>query len=209
MNPRRRSRGPRVPKSRRLVRLLRRWRPDRNPLRRGADRAEIAMLGLLLAAFLAAAPFVGHAVASWAYTTSGREAQIQQATLHEVSATLLQSAPEWNGFANSPGAAPEVNAQWRAPDGQLRTGKLLVSSGAPVGSTVSVWTNQVGQLADPPLQRDQITSRAQLTAGMAVAGLALVLIVVGWLARRALDRRRMAAWDADWLATGPRWSPRR
>ena len=209
MNPRRRSKRPRVPKSRRVGRLLRRWRPDRNPLRRGSDRAETALLGLLLAAFLAAAPFVGHAVASWAYATSGREAQVQQATLHEVSATLLQSAPEWNGFANSPGAAPEVNAWWRAPDGQLRTGKLLVPSGAPAGSTISVWTSRAGQLADPPLQRSQITSRAQLTGGMAVAGLAFVLLVVGWLTRRALDRRRMAAWDADWLATGPRWSPRR
>jgi hypothetical protein len=29
------------------------------------------------------------------------------------------------------------------------------------------------------------------------------------LTLRVLDRRRMAAWDADWLATGPRWSPRR
>jgi hypothetical protein len=39
--------------------------------------------------------------------------------------------------------------------------------------------------------------------------LAAALIIIGWLTRRALDRRRMAAWDADWLATGPRWTPRR
>jgi hypothetical protein len=209
MNPRRRTKGRKAPKSRRLGRLLRRWRPDRNPLRRGSDRAEIALLGLLLAVFLAAAPFVEHSVQSWTYTTSGREAQVQQATLHEVSATLLQAAPEWNGFANSPGAAPEVSARWRAPDGQLRTGKLLVPNGAPAGSTVKVWTNQAGQLTDPPLQRTQVVSRSQLTGGLAVAGLAIVLIVVGWLARRMLDRRRMAEWDEDWLVTGPRWSPRR
>jgi hypothetical protein len=35
------------------------------------------------------------------------------------------------------------------------------------------------------------------------------LILVGWLARRALDERRMAAWDADWLAHGPGWTSRR
>jgi hypothetical protein len=209
MNPWRRSGGRKGPKSHRLGRLLRRWRPDRNPLRRSSDRAETAVLGWLLAVFLAAAPFVGHAVASWAYTAAGREAQVQQATLHEVSATLLQTAPEWNGFADSPGATPQVNAQWRAPDGQLRTGELLVPNGAPAGSAVTVWTNRAGQLADPPLQRPQITSQAQVAGGMAVAGLAIVLVLAGWLARRVLDRRRMADWDADWLATGPRWSPRR
>jgi hypothetical protein len=200
---------PRVPRSHRLIRLLRGWRLDRNPLRRRLDRIETAVLGLLVAAFLAAAPFVGHAVGSWAFTTSAREAQIEQAVLHEVPATLLQTAPDWNGFASSPGAAPEVSAQWRAPDGQLRTGKLLVPNGAPAGSTIQVWTTQSGQLANPPLQRPQLISRAQLTGGMAVAGLALLLLMLGWLTRRALDNRRMANWDADWLATGPRWTPRR
>jgi hypothetical protein len=36
-----------------------------------------------------------------------------------------------------------------------------------------------------------------------------VVIVIGALGRRALDKRRMAAWDADWRATGPRWTARR
>jgi len=44
---------------------------------------------------------------------------------------------------------------------------------------------------------------------VAVGGLAVVLIMAAWLVRRDIDRRRMAAWDADWLANGPRWSPRR
>ena len=41
--------------ARRLGRWLRGRRIDRNPLRRGSDRAQTAMLGLLLAAFLAGA----------------------------------------------------------------------------------------------------------------------------------------------------------
>jgi hypothetical protein len=51
--------------------------------------------------------------------------------------------------------------------------------------------------------------RIQLAAGTAVAALAVILAGVGWLTRRALDRRRLAGWDAEWLANGPRWSPRR
>jgi hypothetical protein len=77
------------------------------------------------------------------------------------------------------------------------------------GSTVTVWINQAGQLAGPPLQPTQIVSRVQLAVCCAVGGLAIALIVVGWLARKSLDRRRMAAWDADWLANGPRWTSRR
>ena len=30
-----------------------------------------------------------------------------------------------------------------------------------------------------------------------------------WMARWALDKRRLAAWDAGWLAAGLRWTPGR
>jgi len=37
---------------------------------------------------------------------------------------------------------------------------------------------------------------------------ALAVTATGLVARRALDKRRMAAWDAEWRATGPRWTTR-
>ena len=197
--------NPASPGNTRLGRLLRGWRPDRNPLRRGSDRAETAVLGVLLAVFLAGAPFVAHAAGSWTYATSAREAQAQQAALHQVRATLLQAAPSWS---ISEGGA-ETQARWKAPDGKTRTGQVFVTSDAPAGSTVMVWVNQVGQLTDSPLRHSQVTGRSDLVRVLAVAALAVVLIVVGWAARWALDRRRLAAWDAEWLVTGPRWSPRR
>jgi hypothetical protein len=198
-------RAPRRPRSTVLNRLLRGRRPDRNPLRRGSDRAETAMVGVLLAAFLAGAPFAAHAAGSWTYATSAREAHAQQAVAHEVTATLLQAATPWSATAGG----SQAEARWRAPDGQMRTAQLIVPAGATAGSTVTVWTNQAGQLTDPPLQHSQVGGRADLSRALAVAALAVMLIVVGWLGRRALDRRRLAAWDADWLATGPRWSSRR
>ena len=72
-----------------------------------------------------------------------------------------------------------------------------------------VWVNRAGQLTGPPLGPVQLASRAQMAAAAAAASLAVTLIVAAWLARRSLDRRRLAAWDADWLANGPQWSPRR
>ena len=76
-----------------LARLLRGRRLDRNPLRRGSDRAETVVLGALLAAFLAAAPFAAHAAGSWAHASAVREAQAQRASLRQVTATLLRAAP--------------------------------------------------------------------------------------------------------------------
>jgi hypothetical protein len=91
----------------------------------------------------------------------------------------------------------------------VRTGQVFVPSGAAVGSTVMVWTNRAGQLTDSPLMHTQVVDRAVMSRVLAVAALGVLLIAVGMLARRALDKRRLAAWDAEWLATGPRWSHRR
>jgi len=196
---------PAGPRSTWLGRLVRGRRPDHNPLRRGSDRAETAMFGVLLAAFLVGAPFAAHAAGSWTYATSAREAQVQQAALHQVPATLLQAATPWS--IGEGGA--EAQARWKAPDGQTRTGQVFVLSGAPAGSTVMIWTDQAGQLTDSPLQHSQVTGRADMARVLAVAALAVTLIIVGWAAHWALERRRLAAWDAEWLTTEPRWSPRR
>jgi len=188
-----------------LSRLLRGRRLDRNPLRRGSDRAETAMIGALLAAFLVGAPLAAHAAGSWTYAASAREAQAQRAVIHQVPATLLQAATPWSVTAGG----SEAEARWRAPDGQVRTGQLIVAGGAAAGSTVPVWVNQAGQLTEPPLEHSQVVGRADMSRVLGVAAVAVTLILVGWLGRRALDRRRLAAWDADWLATGPRWTSRR
>jgi hypothetical protein len=196
--------SPRSPRNTWLGRLVRGRRPDRNPLRRGSDRAETAVLGALLAAFLAGAPLAAHAAGSWTYATSARETQAQQAAIHQVRATLLQAATP--GSILEGGA--EANAQWKAPDGHMRTGQVFVPDTAAAGSTVLVWVSQAGQLANPPLQHSQVTGRVVSARVLAVAGLAVTLLLVGWAARWALDRRRLAAWEAEWVATGPRWSPR-
>jgi hypothetical protein len=187
-----------------LGRLVRGRRPDRNPLRRGSDRTETAMLCLLLAAFVGGAPIAAHAAGSWTYATSAREAQAQQAAVRQVRATLLQQVQPWS---NAEGGG-EANARWKAPDGQVRTGQVFLPAGT-AGSTVMIWVNRSGQVADAPLQPGQVAGRADIAGALAIAGLAVMLMIVGLTGRWALDRRRLAAWDADWLANGPRWTSRR
>jgi len=109
--------------------MMRRLWPDRNPLRRAADRAEAAVMAGLLAMFMAGVPL----------------------------AAVADSA-----------------------------GKL---EGTPVRrADVTIW-EAFGALA---------------AAVLAVAAVA----ITGLFARRALDRRRLAAWDAEWSRTGPQWTGR-
>ena len=190
-----------------LARLLRRLRLDRNPLRRGSDRAETVILGALLATFLAAAPFAAHAAGGWAHACAVRDAQAQRASLVQVTATLLRAAPVLSGYGSASGFA--VEARWRAPDGPVRTGELFLTADMAAGHSTRIWVDRTGRLTGPPLSLDQMAGRALLAAGAAVGGLAAVLATVGWLVRRSLDRRRLSGWDAEWLANGPRWSPRR
>jgi len=192
-----------------LARLLRGRRLDRNPLRRWSDRAETVVLGALLVTFFAVAPFAAHAAGSLAHATYAREAQAQRATLHQVPATLLQAPATITAYPGAGVILRGVEARWRAPAGQVRTGFVSAPADASAGSTILVWVNHAGQLADPPLGRAQLATRTQLAEELAVGVLVITLTVIGWLARRSLDRRRLAGWDADWLATGPRWSPRR
>jgi len=195
----------RPPRSSRLRRLVRGWRPDRNPLRRRSDRVETVIVGLLFAFFLVGAPLAWHFAGSWAYPAYAREAKAERALIHQVPATLLKTAPGWS--ASNPGA--DVDVRWQAPDGQLRTAPVFIPDGAAAGTTVMVWINRDGQLTDPPLQQAQVASRVQLARVLAVITLAVTVLVTGALTHKLMVRRRLAAWEADWLAKGPDWSPRR
>ena len=128
---------------------------------------------------------------------------------HEAIPVQSAQAPATTAVTPRPDHLPEVDARWLAADGQVRTGEVFVPAGAVAGSTVPVWTNRAGQLTGPPLGPTQLASRAQLAAGAAAGSLAVALIAAAWLVRRSLNRRRLAEWDADWLANGPRWSQRR
>jgi hypothetical protein len=165
---------------------------------------ETLIVGLLFAVFLAAAPLAWHYTGNWTYPVYAREARAQQAHVHQVPATLRKAVPGWS--ASGPGG--EVNVQWKAPDGQQNSGPVFVPDGVAAGSTVMVWINQAGQLTDPPLQVSQVTSRVQLARLLAVIVLAVTLLVTGALTHQLMVRRRLAAWETEWLTKGPDWSPR-
>jgi hypothetical protein len=190
----------------RLGRFVRGRRPDRNPLRRASDRAETAVLALLVIAFIAAAPFTALATGGWAHAMA-RHAQVaEEASWREVPALVLKVSSGGGGYAD-PDA--EAQARWTAPDGKVITGQIPVPVGTAAGATVPEWVTSDGQLTDAPLQNVQVSDSTYFAGVFGVIALATVLAIVGLLARRGLDKRRMAAWDAEWRAAGPRWTTRR
>ena len=197
----RRMRGGRLPG---LVRL---WRLDRNPLRRTADRVEALVMVVLIAAFLGGAPLAAVAAGRAAEAT-GERIQHAQASWHEVPAVLLKNAPSEAPPMFQAALESLVPARWKAPDGTARTGEIYAPVGAKAGSTVLVWANGAGELTAVPLQPGDVGEEIALAASLATVAVAAVLVVLGLLVRWLVDRRRLAAWDARWKATGPQWTGR-
>jgi hypothetical protein len=184
------------------MRVVRGLWPDRNPLRRRLDRVEGVVVGGLIVAFLAGAPIA--TVAAW-HVAYSYGAHTQQAAWHQVPAVLLATAPTY-GYT---GYQPEVRARWIAPDGARRTGTVPAQPGQRAGSTVMVWADAAGRLTGPPLQARQVRGQAFLAAVLAPVLLGEMLLAAGQLAHYLLGRRRLAAWDAEWRATGPQWTRQR
>jgi len=186
----------------RLGRFVRGRRPDRNPLRRGSDRVETAVLALLVIAFLAAAPFATLASGSWALARAHQAQLAAQASSYQVPALVLKlDAPSGGAYLDA-----QAQARWTAHDGKVITGDIAVPLGTAAGATQWLWTTDDGQLTNPPLEDSQVTGQAYVAEGFAVVILAILLTSTGLMTRWTLDKRRMAAWDAEWRATGPRWT---
>jgi hypothetical protein len=161
------------------------------PPRPRSDRTETAMFGTLMTAFLAGSPFVAYAAGRWVSARLSRKADVQQASLRQVPATLLQTAPRCSGRGAR--VVRDTPAHWRAPDGQLRTGPIPAPGGTTAGSTVRVWVNQAGDLTGPPMQETKIANRTELAQGLAAGLFAVGLGAIGRRAGKRLDQRRMTA----------------
>lgn len=179
--------------------------PDHNLLRRASDRAEAAILAGLLVAFLAGAPLAAVLAGRWAAGVGERTEQAQRAGRYQVAAVLLADAP-YTSYAWS---QSQVRARWTAPSGQRHTGLVSAPIGTRQGTKVTIWTDRSGRITGSPLRHDQVASQAVLAAVVAPVMLAFALLCLGMLAHQLLDRRRLAAWAADWRVTGPQWTRQR
>lgn len=185
----------------RLHRKMREFWPDRNPLRRRWDRVETAVIAGLVLVFLAGGALAALTAGRLAYEGALHARHAELATLHEVPAVLLTAAVRpVGGFSTS------AEASWQAPDGQPRTGLVSPPAGSAAGTTIEVWVDAGGRAAAAPLQPAQVQGQGVLASVLAVMVVAVALCGSGLVAHRMAERRRMAAWDDEWRAAGPRWS---
>jgi hypothetical protein len=90
-----------------------------------------------------------------------------------------------------------------------RSGEVPAVPGSPKGTAVLVWTDGNGYLDSPPLALSEVASQADAaTIGVVVAA-GVIYICGAAVTRQLLNRRRMAAWDADWVTTAPAWNRQR
>jgi hypothetical protein len=173
-----------------------------NPLRRPADRVEAAVLVVLAATFLVAAPLLAVFAVRLA-GTAGLLEQRAEPTLHRVDATLLgRSSSQMTGPYGPYGDAGlrVVAASWTAPAGGTRTGLVVAGPDEHAGERMPIWVTEAGQLAEPPLSRAGAVERMAFAALCAVLGLAAAMWVIVAGVRLAADKHRMAGWSRAWAA---------
>ena len=187
-------------------RLLWRVWPDRNPLRRAADRAERALLVVLFALFAAGIPAAALAVEHWAGLGAARAARVAAAAQRPVSAHLLHSAPASVGPANPSSYLVSEPAWWADSAGVRHIGTVLVAAGTKAGTVLHEWTDGAGGLTGSRIDPAQLSSGAALAAIGTILLLIAVLVVIMLVIRRHLDRRRLADWEEGWTSVGPEWT---
>ncbi|WP_236790887.1 hypothetical protein [Amycolatopsis sp. GM8] len=170
-----------------------------NPLVRTEDRIEATVLVLALLVVLAAVPFA-FAFGSSTYAAQRESAVAAAADRHPASAVLLADAPPPlvtpQGVAV--GAVRSVEASWRLPDGDVRTGVVSAAGGSAAGSTVQIWLDGNGNAVAAPPAPDVALVAAIAVAALGWLAVALVAGGMFWLVRLVLDRRRYARWELEW-----------
>ncbi|MFE0452431.1 hypothetical protein ACFW2D_14245 [Streptomyces sp. NPDC058914] len=190
------------------IRTVRWWRWRRNQLRRPSDLLQ-AWTGLILAMTVAiTAPLAAWAAGTTVHDTLTAAASEQARTGRHTTAVLLNDAqghPE-PGSAEARETQYPVMVRYTAPDGTVRAATTDVDPGLPAGHRVRVWTDAEGTLTKPPMSPDEIRDRA-VGAGALTAITVLITGTFAYrLTARALDQRRLRAWEAEWQQTARRWT---
>lgn len=166
---------------------------------------ETCLLAGLFAALAAAAPFAAGAASQAAFAGALHARDAQLATSHPVRAELTQPATDMTSGYTLTAYVP-VQATWTSPTGIRHAGQVLVPDDSRKGSIVTVWANAAGNLVSPPLLPSQVAGNGDVAALGAITGLGVLYLGSAVVVRGVANRRRMAAWDADWLVTARLWN---
>ncbi|MCS0600097.1 hypothetical protein NX794_02425 [Streptomyces sp. LP11] len=185
------------------------WRRRRSPLCRRTDRVQgrIAVVLLLLVPLLGSLAAV--AVEDTARRHYRASAEHQRQTRQSSTAVLVGDAPRHPEPGSAEALATRYPVTVRLTDpqhGRTRTATAEVPPGLTAGSAVRVWVGADGAVTEPPMTDEEVRSRGVGWAILVFLAVALAGAAVHGAAALLLRRRNLAAWDAEWAGTAPRWT---
>ncbi|QIS12092.1 Rv1733c family protein [Nocardia arthritidis] len=172
---------------------------DRNPMRRREDRLQSACAIALLVLFLAAAPLLAVLLGGRVYRSENAAVQAEFASLHEVSATVLET-----GKAPLYSPITPVKVAWKDADGSEHTAAYSSTKIVKPGATLNIWLNGAGNVVEPPAD-SRAASKAVLVTSGAVFGVLIGCVACYLGLRYSLDRRRLRQWETDWITADLLW----
>jgi hypothetical protein len=190
------------------MRITRRLGRDGNPLRRRADLIEAWLAPAAIVVFLALCPLVMFVTGITVRADNGAARQVQQ-SWHPVKAVVLDAVP--GPEMSNHGANTWLTwtpATWTAA-GHEWIGEVPAPASTRADGTVTAWLDRAGDVMLPPLTAAGARERVAYATLIALAALAVLLAIGTAIARRALDRQRLAGWETAWMSVGPVWSRRR
>ncbi|MGW0495352.1 Rv1733c family protein [Streptomyces sp. NPDC003007] len=170
------------------------WRWRRNALKRRVDVVEawvvlggwvLALLGGLLAGLLAAG-------------SVERAVERQRAESRQVRAVVVEDAPGPSPARTASDHRVWGEVRWTAPDGSTQRDEARVPPEAPAGSTIPVWVNRSGDITAPPVSGGEAWLHTAMGGALAGAFVGGTVLGTTRLTRLALDRWRLARWEAEW-----------
>jgi hypothetical protein len=171
-----------------------RWRLaqalGRNPLVRGSDRVEVAVMALAVAVSLAVMPFAG-AIGTAGHDGQSRVYAAERQGRHKVAATSTE-----NNATSPHGPVAVVAPRWQPGDVE-NAGAFTWDAQAKTGSNVDVWVDQNGRrVSAPPPSWQAGVDAVTAAIGFWLAASAAAALLVA-LVRGCLKHARYAGWSRD------------
>ncbi|WP_444420564.1 Rv1733c family protein [Saccharopolyspora indica] len=178
-----------------------------NPLRRRRDRIEAVVLLALLVVALAVVPLGALAWGTASYEADARAAATTPVR-HQVEAVVIAEPRTEVVGVNSDFQVTRhrAEARWPGADGVPQVQTIDVGPGSEVGSTIAVWIDDAGRLAEAPRSETQLRAAAVGGAvGVAMTGEAVCAALIACV-RTAANARAGRAWKREWEIVGPQWT---
>jgi hypothetical protein len=178
---------------------------SRNELVRPRDRAESAMLWLVTLLMMAAVPLAA-TVGSLVYEQQAATAHVEQATRHQVTATLQQDVADETDYTGTAVTDVPTSAWWRTPDGRTRIDVVPAPAGLHRGDTTRIWIDQHGDPSTQPRTTGMAAGDGTAGALGVLLGAGMLLASIYWTGCFLLRRASRASWGRAWRAVEPGWS---